>query len=198
MGQGEVDFDSDMESGNLDMAVRVKKGEYDLFLRSDTNTKGHTNWYYFKVRNGSFRGTIQFNICNMVKRRNLYGKGMTPYCSITHKNNPELNTQWRQHECEEVRFVERLCRYGTDRTLNQLQFKFAFTHPNMEVEFAYAIPYTLSHLQGLVSSIADHPEVQVSTLCESFSGIELPLIRVSDSSKHKKMVAVITGRVHPG
>ncbi len=33
------------------MAIQVKKNEYDCFIRSDTNTKGHTNWYYFKVKN---------------------------------------------------------------------------------------------------------------------------------------------------
>jgi len=44
-------FDSAFESGNLDMAVRVKRNEYDLFLRCDTNTRGHTAWFYFKVDN---------------------------------------------------------------------------------------------------------------------------------------------------
>lgn len=38
------------------MAIRVKKNEYDLFLRSDTNTRGHTSWYYFKVNNKDLIG----------------------------------------------------------------------------------------------------------------------------------------------
>lgn len=33
------------------MVVKVKNDEYDCFIRSDTNTKGHSNWYYFKVKN---------------------------------------------------------------------------------------------------------------------------------------------------
>lgn len=77
--QGDLDFDSDFESGNLDMAIKVKSNEYDCYIRSDTNTKGHTNWYYFKVRNNKQVGTIRFNICNIVKPKNLYSKGMTPY-----------------------------------------------------------------------------------------------------------------------
>jgi len=64
------------------MAVRVKKNEYDCFIRSDTNTRGHTNWYFFKVCNKQQIGTIQINICNIIKRKNLYGKGMTPYTLI--------------------------------------------------------------------------------------------------------------------
>ena len=33
-------FDSDFESGNLDMVVRTKLA-YDIFLRPDTNTTGY-------------------------------------------------------------------------------------------------------------------------------------------------------------
>jgi hypothetical protein len=82
-------FDSAFESGNLDMAVRIKRNEYDLFLRSDTNTKGHTNWYFFKVNNQQQTGTILFNICNIVKKRNLYGKGMTPYTLVQRADSPK-------------------------------------------------------------------------------------------------------------
>jgi len=37
-------FDSMFEGGNLDCVIRVGANEYDLFMRSDTNTRGHTNW----------------------------------------------------------------------------------------------------------------------------------------------------------
>ena len=37
-------FDSIYENGNLDTVVRKSTHEYDLFLRVDSNTKGHTNW----------------------------------------------------------------------------------------------------------------------------------------------------------
>lgn len=33
-------FDSNFESGNLDMVCKVSDYEYDLFMRVDTNTKG--------------------------------------------------------------------------------------------------------------------------------------------------------------
>lgn len=44
-------FDSKFQSGNLDLVVKVKNNEYDCFIRSDTNTRGHSNWYYFNVQN---------------------------------------------------------------------------------------------------------------------------------------------------
>lgn len=37
-------FDSIFEHGNLDTVVRKSLNEYDLFIRVDSNTKGHTSW----------------------------------------------------------------------------------------------------------------------------------------------------------
>jgi hypothetical protein len=37
----ELEFDSNFESGNLDMVLKVKNFEYDLYMRVDTNTRGH-------------------------------------------------------------------------------------------------------------------------------------------------------------
>jgi hypothetical protein len=34
-------FDSSFESGNLDMAYRAREDEYNLYMRVDTNTRGH-------------------------------------------------------------------------------------------------------------------------------------------------------------
>lgn len=96
-------------------------------------------------------------------------------------------------------FVERLCRYGTGRVDNQLQFKYDFKEPNMEVCFAYSIPYTFSDLQDYLSSIQDKPFVKVSSLCESFSGLELPLVTIGKEERTaSKINAVIAARIHPG
>ena len=40
-------FDSNFESGNLDRVFRVREYEYDLFMRVDTNTSGHHQWFNF-------------------------------------------------------------------------------------------------------------------------------------------------------
>lgn len=67
-----LQFNSSYESGNLDCAIAVTDYEYDLFLRVDSNTKGHTLWYNFKVCNGRKGQTYTFNICNLYKRKTLY------------------------------------------------------------------------------------------------------------------------------
>lgn len=165
-------------------------------MRSDTNTKGHTNWFYFKVSNGRQVGAVQLNICNIVKRRNLYGRGMNPYCKVVEAGTKP--SEWSQQHCYDTQFVERLCRYGTGRTANQLQFKFDFSRENMEVYFAYSIPYTYSDLLEFLEDIRPHPYVKLSAACESFSGLELPLLSISSGCGQKKASVVMTARIHPG
>ena len=46
-----LQFDSNFESGNLDSVYLVNEKEYNLLCKSDTNTKGNTYWFYFKVLN---------------------------------------------------------------------------------------------------------------------------------------------------
>ena len=69
-------FDSSFESGNLDMAIQVEKDEYDLYMRVDTNTRGHHQWFYFKINNKEKVGKVKFNIVNFTKRQSLYMHGM--------------------------------------------------------------------------------------------------------------------------
>lgn len=40
-GEAELRFDSAFESGNLDSVFEIKPWEYDLYMRVDTNTRGH-------------------------------------------------------------------------------------------------------------------------------------------------------------
>jgi hypothetical protein len=85
-------FDSEFESGNLLRAVQRGDAEYDLFLRSDLHTTGHTQWFYFAVSNThphplvrlSEQGVqvpsvrVRFNIVNFTKPDSLFNLGMKP------------------------------------------------------------------------------------------------------------------------
>ncbi len=65
-------FNADFEGGNLDVAIQCESNEFDLFMRVDTNTRGHTNWYNFTIENHEFVGTVKFNICNFRREKSLY------------------------------------------------------------------------------------------------------------------------------
>ena len=75
----EVVFDSFFETGNLDCAIKVGENEYDLFMRVDSNTRGHFQWFNFKVKNMKKNEKYKLNICNFQKDKILYSRGMKPY-----------------------------------------------------------------------------------------------------------------------
>ena len=80
---GEVDpedktllFESKFESGNLYLAQKVSDSEYNLLMQNDINTNGHTQWFYFQVKNTSKGHTVKFNIMNFTKSDSLFNYGM--------------------------------------------------------------------------------------------------------------------------
>lgn len=62
--EDEFRFDSDFESGNLDMVVKTRPDCYDLWLRVDTNSRGHMQWFYFVVKNKLPGRKVKFTIVN--------------------------------------------------------------------------------------------------------------------------------------
>jgi hypothetical protein len=91
----ELLFDSDYEGGNLDAVLLSpkKEKEYDLYIRVDSNTRGHCNYYCFKVKNKN-PGTYRFNIANLSMKKTLYERGMRPYAK-SHKMG-QRSSPWQQ------------------------------------------------------------------------------------------------------
>ena len=58
------------------MAVQAARDEFDMYMRVDSNTRGHHQWFYFKVQNQNKVGTVKFNFVNFTKRQSLYAQGM--------------------------------------------------------------------------------------------------------------------------
>ena len=77
--QDTLEFDSKFEGGNLDAAIKVSNTEYDLFMRADTNTKGHSHWFNFKIKKMKKNVIYKFKICNFTKKKCLFARGMRPY-----------------------------------------------------------------------------------------------------------------------
>jgi hypothetical protein len=107
-----LDFDSSFESGNLDIAVLTSQTdhyykEYDLYMRCDTNTRGHHQWFYFSVKNQSYKPTVKFTIVNFTKKASLYTQGMRVniWSKQENKHNPYQNNsqqaQFQKRQMEE-------------------------------------------------------------------------------------------------
>ncbi|CDW74793.1 zinc carboxypeptidase family protein [Stylonychia lemnae] len=60
-------FDSVFESGNLLQAEMTSQSEYQLYMQVDTNTRGHQQWFYFRVRNTRANRKYCFKIMNFTK-----------------------------------------------------------------------------------------------------------------------------------
>lgn len=136
----DLKFDSDFEGGNLDLAIYVNPAEYDLVMRVDSNTKGHTAWFYFKVSNAAQNQKIKFNIINYSKKYLLYKDGMKPY---VYKKSVG---QWVQAGIN-VTYNGRKFRYeGLEEVRYQcLSFIYEFKDSE-DVYFAYCVPYSYSYL----------------------------------------------------
>ena len=89
-------FDSRFENGNLRKAAKVNNIEYNLWLENDLNTKGHTQWYYFKVIHKDITlhaekksHKVKFNVLNLGKTSSLYQTGMKPCIWSKNKHEKE-------------------------------------------------------------------------------------------------------------
>ena len=72
-----LQFDSNFESGNLDSAYLVNESSYNLLCKVDTNTKGNTYWFYFKVLRWKPLSTVTFNLLNVARDVSpFYDNGM--------------------------------------------------------------------------------------------------------------------------
>jgi hypothetical protein len=64
-------------------------------MRVDSNTRGHLQWFNFKVKNMEKEREYTFHICNFQKKKILYARGLKPYVYSTQAYVQE-KTGWEQ------------------------------------------------------------------------------------------------------
>ncbi len=96
------------------MAYQLRDYEYDLYMRVDSNTRGHHQWFYFTVSNKylttpNFKQKVKFNIVNFTKNASLYHQGMRiavysekEVALKRGKNNVELPNEGWVKGCENI------------------------------------------------------------------------------------------------
>ena len=206
--ESELEFDSSFEGGNLDLALKVKEGEYDLLMRTDSNTKGHHQWFYFSVKNKS-TGTFKFSILNFTKENSLHQQGMRIAIYSKKKSSlakigdlPQLYINWHNGGDNITYNVSKL---STDNGLNKkghvnnlkskqrimyyaLSFEYTFGYIDDEVYFAYSVPYTFTDLQSLLAELkttsGSKAILKQEVLCKTLSGINVPLLTISEDMEN--------------
>ena len=73
-----LQFESRFESGNLRQARQVYPRVYDLVTSPDTNSVGHTQWFYFAISGMVPGKKYTFNLINLEKTNSQYNFGMQP------------------------------------------------------------------------------------------------------------------------
>lgn len=193
-------FESRFESGNLAVAIKVSETEYDLLMQNDINTKGHTQWFYFKCAVNS-KKTVKFNLLNFTKTDSLYNKGMQIFVYSEKKKELE-GTEW-YHSGREISYVPNNISRNS-RTFYSLIFTFDFPYDADIVSFAYCYPYTYKDLgKDLDLLQISHKDIMKrKTLCMSLNEkpCEVLTITAPGSAENIKIRkgAVISARVHPG
>jgi hypothetical protein len=196
----EIRFDSKFESGNLDKVVKVREGEYDLYIRSDANSRRHTQWFYFSVDNILRTHRVKFNILNFTKDNLLYTQGMQPLIYST----KQPGKGWHSAGVNITFRISKLMRFITRRKpYYSMSFDYDFEVAGDKVYFAYSVPYTYSKLLKFLDEICRIYEGKTllrDTLCKSLSGVEIPILTISDLSttNHNKEFIILTSRVHSG
>nr|KAJ3422142.1 Cytosolic carboxypeptidase 2 [Polyrhizophydium stewartii] len=148
-------FESRFESGNLKAATRIGPAEYNLEIRKDLHTSGHTQWFYFQLQNMCGNREYTFHITNLMKPRCLYTQGMQP-----------LIYSQRQARFQGIGWTRAGSRFdysrnpqtaGADgaskRPTFTLTFALAFPHDDDTVLVAHCYPYTYSDLQRYIASV---------------------------------------------
>ena len=188
-------FESKFESGNLDKVAKVKDDEYDLYIRNDTNTYGKNQWYYFKVQNTGEQKEVKMNIVNFCKQDSLYSQGLQP--CIYRESHPQKG--WH-YMCENIKYS--FSKINKNLLNKRIYYGLSFTilfPANETLRFAYSVPYTYSELLSFIYCVMDSKYMKKEMLCKSLSGIEVPMLTITDfSSKTKKENVIVTARVHPG
>ena len=197
-------FESRFESGNLRRAIQIYPCEYDLILRPDINTRGHTQWYYFSVGNVRKGRKYKFNLINLMKPDSAYNQGLRPLIySETEYASTKLG--WHRTGGDIAYYQNSIKRKGG--SYYTLTFTVTFQHDDDTCYLAHCYPYTYTNLQQYLSHVEADPKranrIRRRVLCQTLAGNNCDLLTITsfssnpDAMKQRKGI-LITARVHPG
>ncbi len=202
-------FDSEFESGNLYRAVQVGDASYDLFLRPDVHTQGHTQWFFFAVSNThpnelvklSDQGVVvpsvrvTFQIVNFTKPDSLFNLGMRPVCysAIDAKNK---GIGWVRGGSDIAYYSNTFVRNNSagegSAMYYTLSFTIEFQHPKDTVYIAYSYPYTLTDYRMDIDTILQRPSaenvIRKAKLCTTMGGEDCDLLVITDFSAEREKI----------
>mmetsp|Transcript_19965 Transcript_19965/g.36974 ORF Transcript_19965/g.36974 Transcript_19965/m.36974 type:complete len:796 (+) Transcript_19965:342-2729(+) len=200
-----LQFESRFESGNLAFASQVSPGEYNLLMSSDVNSRGHTQWFFYRVCRTVAGQTVKFNLLNFEKPNSLYNEGMKVLYYST-KNYEISGAGWRRGGCDISYYKNGIPRHVTRKSYYTMTFTFTFDFSEDTVYFAYCFPYTYSELQNYLNTLeAQHDTYNFITrkmLCRTIAGNKCDYLTITNPGEIEEIEMrkgiVLSARVHPG
>uniref|UniRef100_A0A383WKG5 Peptidase M14 domain-containing protein n=1 Tax=Tetradesmus obliquus TaxID=3088 RepID=A0A383WKG5_TETOB len=202
-------FESRFECGNLRRVVQVYRFEYDLVLQPDINTRGHTQWYYFSVRNMRPGQAYIFNIINLQKPDSLYNMGMLPLLHSAQQMRRK-GIGWVRAGSD-VYYGPNSIKRGKQQPYFALTFTMEFPHEDDTVHLAHCYPYSYSDLQNHLYVLLKEPSntamMQRACMATSLAGNAVDVLTITAPEGCGKPLSqrqgvVLSGkhcsRVHPG
>jgi len=186
-------------------------------LNCDVNTRGHTQWFFFRVRNMQPGVPYRFNVINMMKPDSLFSSGMRPLV-YSEADASQRSIGWVRAGSDICYYQNQYVYVGSSKRKSKgaasrdtslpfysLSMTLVFPHANDSAFVAQCYPYTYTRLQTYLHSLVERrPDiVRRETLCLSSGRNACELLTVSDfgcepHELHARRVAVISARVHPG
>ena len=119
----------------------MNESEYNLLCKVDTNTKGNTYWFYFKVLNWQPKATVTFNILNVARDLTpFYSRGMQ-VLTRTESSSGKFKSPWKAdteickvhefYQNEIQRTTKKDVKYAMGKNYHTLTFKCTF--PGVEI-----------------------------------------------------------------
>ena len=183
-------FESRLEWGNLNYALKLSDNEYNILLQNDINTNGHTQWFYFRVGNTRKDLTVRFNLLNFVKPDSLFNYGMKILC-LSEKLKNESNIEWHRDGSEIYYYKNWFKReglIGIEKWYYTLTFSYTFRYDNDQVFFAYSLPYSYSDLWDDLSKIMSNERISSFTsrnvLWRTIAGNKWEYLTITSKENH--------------
>ena len=224
---GSLTFDSDFESANLRRAVQVGPREYNLVLNCDVNTRGHTQWFLYRVRGMAAGVPYRFNLINLMKPDSLFSSGMRPLLyseaiaardgvgwtrcgeEIAYYMNQYAYVPVPKKVAPTKRATAPTAQPARDAPLSSfytLTFTMIFPLENDACYISQCYPFTYTMQRAAITRLlADKRSTVIrrETLCHSYGGNAVDLLTVTDfhsppAEVAARKVVVISARVHPG
>ena len=172
-------------------------------MQNDINTKGNTQWFYFRINNPPKKRPITLNIVNMRKNDSLFNYGMLP-CFFSVVDWRTNRKGWTRAGTNVKYFKNNHPVENSRRCYFTLSFTIRTPHEGDVLRVSQAYPYTTADLNNYLEGVEKvkyknemmEREILVNTIGKN--KIEVLTIKEINPKVKKRPIIFIMARQHPG